>query len=85
VAAANVPTWPPPWALSNLDATEAETTYHVKPRAFPPTGWPHRDNLDYANKLITTALLLLALPWLAYKLLTRPGVVLREAGRHHLG
>jgi hypothetical protein len=53
-------------------------------RGFPPPGWPVKDQLDYTSKAITTLLLVLALPWLAYKLVTNPREVLTGAAQQHI-
>lgn len=42
---------------------------------------PSLAQLTYAKEFITVALLLLALPWLATKLVTRPGEVLAGVAR----
>lgn len=56
----------------------------------PPTGWappgamPSKDALTYWKEAVTVLLLFLALPWLAWKLVTDPGRVLTGAGRKHV-
>lgn len=50
----------------------------------PPPRWPAKAALDYYRDAITTLLLVLALPYLLVKLLTRPGDVLEAAGRHRV-
>lgn len=50
----------------------------------PPRRWPAKAALDYYRDAITTLLLVLALPYLVVKLLTRPGDVLEAAGRHRV-
>ena len=42
---------------------------------FPLPGWPAASTVEYLTKLIVLGLLLLALPYLIGKLLTRPGDV----------
>lgn len=47
----------------------------------PPAAMPSRAALTYWKEAITVLLLVLALPWLAYKLVTNPGSVLTGAGQ----
>jgi hypothetical protein len=54
-------------------------------RGWPPADWPSLGQLSYTKELITVLLLLLALPWLVSKLLTRPGDVLSGLGRRQVG
>jgi hypothetical protein len=42
---------------------------------------PSHQQLSYWKEAITVLLLVLALPWLAFKLVTKPGSVLTGAGR----
>lgn len=48
---------------------------------YPLPGWPAQDTLEYFTKLILLGLLLLALPYVIGKLLTRPGDLLDQAGK----
>jgi hypothetical protein len=48
---------------------------------FPPAGWPSRGELEYVRVLIVVALLVLALPWLAVTLFSRPWLVLSGLGQ----
>jgi len=45
----------------------------------PGEGWPPLETVDYALKLITLIVLLLALPWLFSKIISEPGKVSRHA------
>jgi hypothetical protein len=75
--------WPTPipWDTPGGDSAPAAG----KQRHWPPVDWPTQAQLDYTQKLITVVLLVLALPWLVGKLVTRPGDVLAAAGRKHVG
>lgn len=46
---------------------------------------PSKDSLGYTRELITTLILLLALPWLVTNLVKRPGYVIAGAGRQAVG
>lgn len=48
---------------------------------FPPRAWPSKDQLIYTREAITVLLMLLALPWLVWKLLTQPAAVLANRGQ----
>jgi hypothetical protein len=67
--------WPPRWSGGQL---QAGGTY-------PPPHWPSATQLDYTTKLITAALLVLALPAIVALLLTRPDALLVGLGRKHVG
>lgn len=56
----------------------------VPRRSFPPKSWPTKEQLEYVIRAITAGLMLLALPWLAYKLVTNPGAIFAGAGRQHV-
>jgi hypothetical protein len=75
--------WPTPipWDTPGPGDTPAAG----KQRHWPPVDWPTTAQLDYTQKLITVVLLVLALPWLVGKLVTRPGDVLAAAGHKHVG
>jgi hypothetical protein len=77
------PSWPPPWdpAAGPPPGAGGEPT---PPRGYPPPTWPSQGQLDYTKSAVTALLLVLALPWLAYKLVTNPGEVLAGAGRQHI-
>lgn len=77
-------TWPPAWDPA-ADAQPAAASHAPAARGYPPTGWPTRDQLDYTKAAITALLLVLALPWLSYKLVTQPSEVLAGAARQHIG
>jgi flagellar biogenesis protein FliO len=61
------------------------TVFDQTSHGYPPSGWPSKDALDYTQKLVTVLLLLLALPWLVYKLVTDPGRVLAGAAKKQAG
>lgn len=63
-------TWPPPWRCEGPSAP-----------AFPPPGWPSKGQLDYTKALIVVGLLLLALPYVAMKLVSAPERILGGLGR----
>lgn len=71
--------WPTPIPWSAGDDAPAPAS--GKHRAWPPVDWPTQAQLVYTKELVTVILLLLALPWLVGKLLTRPGDLLEAAGR----
>lgn len=50
-------------------------------RVYPPASWPRKESLTYTKELITTMLLVLALPWLVIKLLTDPALLMSGLGR----
>jgi hypothetical protein len=70
---------PPPAAES--DTRPASTP----PRdGWRPPGWaPPLPAITYAKEAATTLLLLLALPYVIFKLLTAPGELLTNVGRRH--
>lgn len=68
-------------APGDVDGTSQLPAGH----SYPPATWPSKDQLDYTQKAITCLLLVLALPWLVHKLLTRPGDVLSGRGKAALG
>jgi hypothetical protein len=74
--------WPTPipWDVAGPAAAAGGPQRH-----WPPVDWPTQAQLDYTQKLITVVLLVLALPWLVGKLVTRPGDVLTAAGHKHVG
>jgi hypothetical protein len=77
--------WPPAWdPAAPAAGPAAPPTAQAPPTGYPPPGWPTKDQLDYTNKAVTALLLVLALPWLAYKLVTRPSEVLSGAARQHI-
>jgi hypothetical protein len=45
----------------------------------PGEGWPPLETVDYWLKLITLAILVLALPWLLGKMMSEPGRASRHA------
>lgn len=47
----------------------------------PRAGWPERETLLYVKDAITALLLILALPWVAYKLITKPDQLFSAVGR----
>lgn len=49
----------------------------------PPAGWPPQAALSYTREFVTALLLLLALPYVTWKLLTHPGQILIGLGRKH--
>jgi len=72
------PEWPPAYQSQATDPDTGEI-------AFPP-GWaPSAATLDYLQKAITVALLLLALPYLLGRLARNPGGLARDLGRKHTG
>ncbi|HUR85647.1 MAG TPA: hypothetical protein VMY78_09900 [Solirubrobacteraceae bacterium] len=77
VAAAS-PAWPLPWQ-GGPGAVGGQPGDH------PPVRWPTLGQLTYTKEAITVLLLILALPWLVSKLLTRPGDVLTGLGRRAAG
>lgn len=66
----------------NLDPAQPATAAIVA--SYPPRSWPSKEQLDYTQKAITCLLLILALPWLVYKLLTAPSQLIAGAGRQHV-
>lgn len=78
--------WPPPYGPMAVGAATGTPDSSGGPAVvpFPPTGWPSKDQLDYTHRGIVTVLLMLAVPYLAFKLLTDPGYLFAAAGRHHL-
>jgi hypothetical protein len=77
--------WPPPWSPDAAPITGGDWARAPTHRAaYPPAGWPSKEQADYTTKLITAGLLVLALPWLVIKLLTDPGAVFAGAARQHL-
>jgi hypothetical protein len=67
-------TWPPPY---RGPAGSGPASH----RRFPPPGWPSSGELDYAKEIIVVLILLLALPYLVYTLLTRPSAVVGGAAK----
>lgn len=67
------PAWPPPFGGAAAGP------------GYPPRALPRKETLTYTKELITTLLLVLALPWLAIKLLTDPGSILAGLGRRAAG
>lgn len=51
------------------------------PGGFPPATWPSKDQLEYLRTLVVVVFLLLALPWVATKLITDPAELLSGAGK----
>jgi hypothetical protein len=51
----------------------------------PRAGWPEKTDLDYVKVAVEVALLLVAVPYLLKRLVTRPAATSRKAGEHHLG
>jgi hypothetical protein len=76
--------WPTPVPWDTPGAADGPPA-PGKQRHWPPVDWPTQAQLDYTQKLITVVLLVLALPWLVGKLVTRPGDVLTAAGHKHVG
>lgn len=68
--------WPPPYAGG---ATLGG------PHGYPPRGWPSLGQLTWTREAATVLLLVLALPWLVSKLITRPGDVLSGLGARAAG
>lgn len=52
--------------------------------ALPRAGWPAKGDLDYVKVAIEVALLLLALPWLLHRVLTKPASTAKRAGEGKL-
>jgi hypothetical protein len=72
--------WPPPYTgLIAHDGTPLSSA--AGGGGYPPANWPSRDQLDYTIKAVTALILVLALPWVAFKLMTNPSAVLAGAGR----
>lgn len=72
------PGWPPSNLTAGQLADATTSAGQVQARL------PSATQLDYANKLITTALLVLALPALVSLLLTKPGALFAGLGGKHL-
>lgn len=70
-------TWPPAWSEPEV----ARAGRAVPAREYPPPGWPTKAQLDYTQQAILLGLLVLALPWLVTKLVTRPSDVLASLGQ----
>ena len=70
------PGWPPSWETTGGQLADAEGPASVR--------MPSASQLDYTNKLITTTLLVLALPALLSLLLTKPGALFAGLGGKHL-
>jgi hypothetical protein len=50
-----------------------------------PPGWaPPLGAVQYVKEAVTALLLVLALPWLMWKLVTDPASLLKHAGRKHV-
>jgi hypothetical protein len=67
-------TAPPSW-LPLLEPAQDHDDAGAGAAPFPGPSWPKLEHIDYMSKLITLILLLLALPWLLDRLLTKPGEV----------
>jgi hypothetical protein len=70
--------WPLPWS-GQPGPPDGQNT------GVAPVRWPSLGQLTYTKEAITVLLLVLALPWLVSKLLTRPGDVLQGLGRRAAG
>jgi hypothetical protein len=75
--------WPPPWDPAAVQDDGGAPT-PVAPRAYPPSGWPSKDQLEYTQRLFSVVIIGLALPWLVKTLVTDPGRVISGAARQHL-
>jgi hypothetical protein len=72
----------PWWGFASPDTTRPLIVGASSSSSFPLEGWPAASTVEYLTKLIVLGLLLLALPYLIGKLLTRPGdVFTATAGR----
>lgn len=50
----------------------------------PPAGFPSLKAITYVKEAATTLLIVLALPYVVFKLLTAPGELLANVGRRHV-
>jgi hypothetical protein len=72
----------PWWGFASPDTARPLYAGASPSSSFPLEGWPTAPTVEYLTKLIVLGLLLLALPYLIGKLLTRPGdVFAATAGR----
>lgn len=71
-----------------LPTTGAATPAAARPAADakwdPPAGWPRLAQLSYVKEAITALLLLLTLPYVVLKLVTRPRTIITDLGRKHV-
>ncbi len=72
--------WEQPGQKIEEDGKVTETPSAARRPAWPPASWPSGAQLDYAQKLITVLILVLALPYVLGKLLTDPAGLVRSAG-----
>lgn len=49
----------------------------------PPVGWPPLGQVTYLKEAVTTLLLLLTLPYVLFRLVTRPSSLVEDLGRKH--
>jgi hypothetical protein len=77
--------WPPPWdpAVAPADGHDAPAPARAV-RAYPPPGWPSKEQLEYTQRLFAVIIIGLALPWLVKHLLTEPGRVIAGAARQQI-
>jgi hypothetical protein len=74
VAQPVVPPAPPP----------AEPAHDDKPPAWQPPAWaPPLGAITYVKEAATTLLVVLALPYVIWRLLTAPAQLMRNVGRRH--
>lgn len=64
--------WPPTGGAGGQPPTS---------EGFPPANWPSKAQLEYVRTLVIVLLLLLAVPWLAAKIVTAPGELFAGAGK----
>jgi hypothetical protein len=69
-------TWPPAFQTPARDVQTGDV-------AFPPPWAPSAGTLDYTVKAITALFLVLALPYVARRLVTNPAGLVGDLGRKH--